>query len=119
MANEHPIRNTDQGIRADLSSEDEKSPDYDVEHVNTLKTEGTVNARSFEYTVEEEESVIRKLDWHLMPLIFVLYSFSVLDRSNLGNAKIAGMQDDIDLSGNRYNWLGTIFYISCMCIRIL
>jgi hypothetical protein len=48
-----------------------------------------------------------------MPLIFALYSISVLDRSNLGNAKIAGMDKDIDLSGNRYAWLGTIFYISC------
>ncbi|KAK5239039.1 hypothetical protein LTR40_014941, partial [Exophiala xenobiotica] len=35
------------------------------------------------YTKAEEDAVIRKLDWHLMPLIFVLYSLSVLDRSNL------------------------------------
>ncbi|KAK7888350.1 hypothetical protein LTR67_008696 [Exophiala xenobiotica] len=64
------------------------------------------------YTKAEEDAVIRKLDWHLMPLIFVLYSLSVLDRSNLGNARISGMEDDIDLSGNRYDWLGTAFYIS-------
>lgn len=63
-------------------------------------------------TRQEEEAVIRKLDWRLLPLVFVLYSLSVLDRSNLGNARIAGMEDDIDLSGNRYNLLGTIFYIA-------
>jgi hypothetical protein len=68
-----------------------------------------------QYTKQEEDAVIRKLDWHLMPLIFVLYSLSVLDRSNLGNARISGMEDDIDLSGTRYDWLGTAFYISCMC----
>lgn len=39
------------------------------------------------YTQEEANKVIRKLDWHLMPLIFVLYSLSVLDRANLGNAR--------------------------------
>jgi hypothetical protein len=66
-----------------------------------------------QYSKKEENAVIRKLDWHLMPLIFVLYSLSVLDRSNLGNARISGMEDDIDLSGNRYDWLGTAFYISC------
>lgn len=69
-----------------------------------------------QYTKKEEDAVIRKLDWHLMPLIFVLYSLSVLDRSNLGNARISGMEKDIDLSGNRYDWLGTAFYISCMSI---
>lgn len=60
----------------------------------------------------EESAVIRKLDWHLLPLVFVLYSLSVLDRSNLGNAKLAGMTKDINLTGNRYNWLGTLFYIA-------
>ncbi|GKZ46065.1 hypothetical protein AbraIFM66951_008959 [Aspergillus brasiliensis] len=53
------------------------------------------------FSIEDENRVYRKLDWNLMPLIFVLYSLSVLDRSNLGNAKIAGMEDDVDLSGRR------------------
>jgi hypothetical protein len=70
------------------------------------------------YTKEEEDAVIRKLDWHLMPLIFVLYSLSVLDRSNLGNARISGMEKDIDLGGNRYDWLGTAFYISCTFVLV-
>lgn len=65
------------------------------------------------FTIEEENRVYRKLDWHLMPLLFVLYSLSVLDRANLGNARIAGMEDDIDLSGRRYDWLATAFYIAC------
>jgi hypothetical protein len=92
------------------SSKDEEK----VENVEDVtKSESQAQARIRRFTKEEEEIVIRKLDWHLMPLIFVLYSLSVLDRSNLGNAKIAGMQKDIDLSGDRYAWLGTIFYISC------
>lgn len=92
------------------SSKDEEK----VENVEDItKSESQVQARLNRFTKEEEEAVIRKLDWHLMPLIFTLYSLSVLDRSNLGNAKIAGMQKDIDIAGNRYAWLGTIFYISC------
>jgi hypothetical protein len=88
------------------SSKDEEK----VENVEDIeKTEPKVQAHLSRFTKEEEEAVIRKLDWHLMPLIFVLYSLSVLDRSNLGNAKIAGMQKDIDIAGNRYAWLGTIF----------
>ncbi|RFU23683.1 hypothetical protein B7463_g12656, partial [Scytalidium lignicola] len=85
------------------------------EHIESISPD-VRNANAVEnqsrFTKEEEEAVIRKLDWHLMPLIFALYSMSVLDRSNLGNARLAGMATDIDLSGNRYSWLGTIFYIS-------
>ncbi|KAE9374903.1 MFS general substrate transporter [Stipitochalara longipes BDJ] len=92
------------------SKEDEKPELANIEDVERQKEQ--VEARLSRFTTEEEEAVIRKLDWHLMPLIFVLYSLSVLDRSNLGNAKIAGMSKDIDIGGNRYAWLGTIFYIS-------
>ena len=64
-------------------------------------------------TAAEEAAVIRKLDFRLLPLVFVLYSLSVLDRSNLGNARLAGMAKDIDLTNFNYNWLGTCFYIAC------
>lgn len=64
-------------------------------------------------TAEEEAQVIRKIDYNVLPLTFVLYSLSVLDRSNLGNARLAGLQEDVGLVGNQYAWLGTVFYISC------
>lgn len=64
-------------------------------------------------TADEEARIIRKLDWRLMPMIFVIYMLSVLDRSNLGNAYVAGLRESIDLSGDRYAMLGTVFYISC------
>lgn len=66
-------------------------------------------------TPEEEAAVIRKLDWHLLPYVFLLYMLAVLDRSNLGNARNAGLSKAIDLTGFNYNWLGTIFYIACKC----
>lgn len=35
-----------------------------------------------------------------------------LDRSNIGNAKIAGLQTDLNLDTNSYQWLLNIFYIA-------
>ena len=40
-----------------------------------------------EYTAEEEAAIIRKLDFRLLPFLLLLYTFSVLDRSNLGKYK--------------------------------
>lgn len=76
-----------------------------------------------------ERRVVRKLDWHVCALVTGLCKsdhcsepslrpltlpvlLSYLDRSNIGNAKIAGMTKDLSLTGNRYQWLLTIFYIS-------
>lgn len=44
-------------------------------------------------TPQEEAAVIWKLDKRLIPIVFFLYMLSVLDRSNLGNAKLAGLED--------------------------
>lgn len=35
-----------------------------------------------------------------------------LDRSNIGNAKIAGMQEELGLDSDMYQWLVNIFYIA-------
>lgn len=82
------------------------------------QTGGIVPPSDLVFTQAEEDRVHRKLDYRLLPFVWVLYSLAVLDRSNLGNAKLAGLEEDIDLSGWRYNWLGTIFYISCKSLLL-
>ncbi|TVY38865.1 MFS transporter, partial [Lachnellula subtilissima] len=59
-----------------------------------------------------EKRVVRKLDKRLVSLAFVLYLLAYLDRSNIGNAKIAGLDTDLHLTSPQYQWLLTIFYIS-------
>ncbi|KAI5849188.1 major facilitator superfamily domain-containing protein [Tricharina praecox] len=68
--------------------------------------------REFLYTRAEERAVVRKLDKYLVGGLAVLYMLSFLDRSNIGNARIAGMKEDLDLSGDRYEWLLSAFYVT-------
>ena len=49
------------------------------------------------------DKVLRRIDLRVMPILSLLYLFSFLDRSNIGNAKIQGLVEDLDLHGNRYN----------------
>lgn len=102
------MRDTKQGAPAP-SARDEKDQAYELE---TYGTRSPSTGTQLQFTAEDEAAIIRKLDFRLMPFLLLLYTFSVLDRSNLGNAKLAGMTKDIDLAGLRYNWLGTIFYIA-------
>ncbi|KAI9566948.1 major facilitator superfamily domain-containing protein [Boletus coccyginus] len=55
--------------------------------------------------------VLRKVDWHVLPLVTLLYLLCFLDRNNIGNAKIAGMSTDLDLVGLRYNTIAAIFFV--------
>ncbi|KAK3381539.1 major facilitator superfamily domain-containing protein [Podospora didyma] len=46
-----------------------------------------------------------------MPLVFSLYLVAFLDRSNIGNAKTAGMSADLGINDMQFQWLLLIFYI--------
>jgi MFS family permease len=63
------------------------------------------------YSVEEENRVKAKLDTRLVLFVAGLYLISFLDRSNIGNARLAGLVDDLHLSSNDYEWLLTSFYL--------
>lgn len=40
------------------------------------------------------------------------YCWVLTNRADIGNAKIAGLADDLDLSSSQYEWLLTAFYIT-------
>jgi hypothetical protein len=59
--------------------------------------------------------LIRKIDIRLLPVLAVIYAFALIDRVNLPNARIAGMDADLELSvGDRYSLVVMIFFVSCM-----
>ncbi|KAL4893549.1 major facilitator superfamily domain-containing protein [Aspergillus ambiguus] len=64
------------------------------------------------YTAIEERDLVKKFDRKLVPFLALLYMLSFLDRSNIGNAKIAGLMSDLRLSSLQYEWLLTAFYIT-------
>lgn len=94
------------GGEVEFDSEDEDG--IWVDRTHSRRT----SIQSFElYTPDEERGVRRKLDTHLVLFTALLYMLSFLDRSNIGNAKLAGLKDDLNLSDSQYEWLLTAFYI--------
>ncbi|CAN9197796.1 unnamed protein product [Alternaria alternata] len=71
------------------------------------------SVQSYElYTPDEDRRVLKKLDRRLVAFMALLYMLSFLDRSNIGNARIAGLADDLKLSSTQYEWLLWAFYIT-------
>ncbi|KAL4791067.1 major facilitator superfamily domain-containing protein [Aspergillus venezuelensis] len=63
------------------------------------------------YTPEQEGRIRRKVDLYLLPVLAGLYLMSYLDRSNMGNAAIIGLKEDLHLSSTQYNLCNSIFFI--------
>ncbi|OHW90457.1 major facilitator superfamily transporter [Colletotrichum incanum] len=76
----------------------------------------TSTVASFQlYTPDEERSVVRKHDRKLVLFVALLFMLSFLDRSNLGSARISGMEQDLQTNppwDGWYEWTLTAFYIS-------
>jgi sugar phosphate permease len=52
------------------------------------------------------------LDLRLIPWLSLLYLAAFLDRTNVGNAKIEGLQQALHMTNNQYNATLTIFFVS-------
>ncbi|KAL8302900.1 hypothetical protein RB601_008200 [Gaeumannomyces tritici] len=59
-----------------------------------------------------------KMDLYLVPTVALLYLFCFIDRANIGNAKIAGLEKDLGMTGFDYNMVLSIFYISYIVFEI-
>ena len=58
-----------------------------------------------------EKRLIRKCDLHVIPVIALLYSLAFIDRINIGNARLQGLEKDLHMKGNDYNISLFIFFI--------
>ncbi|KAK4212153.1 high-affinity nicotinic acid transporter [Rhypophila decipiens] len=70
------------------------------------------------WTEEEETAIRRKIDWHTVPLVTLLYMLCFLDRANIGNARIQGLGADLKLEGLQFNWALSIFYIIYLLVEV-
>jgi MFS family permease len=67
---------------------------------------------------EAERKLRWKLDLYTVPTVALLYLFCFIDRANIGNARIAGLDKDLELQGYDYNVLLSVFYISYILFEI-
>ncbi|KAL8365417.1 hypothetical protein RB595_004292 [Gaeumannomyces hyphopodioides] len=47
--------------------------------------------------------LLRKLDWHIIPFMSLIYLLCFLDRTNIGNARLDHLEQDLNLQGLQYN----------------
>ncbi|KAI9244950.1 major facilitator superfamily domain-containing protein [Phascolomyces articulosus] len=66
-----------------------------------------------------EASLRRKYDKRVLSAVTLLYLFAFIDRTNIGNAKVLGMQEDLDLErDHRMSICLTAFFITYILFEI-
>lgn len=99
----------------------------------TEQTDSKIESLSDESTTGHDEALEKrvwlKLDFYLLPVVAILYLLSFLvrncrynvcilrtyqryqDRTNVGNARIAGLQSDLHMTNHQYSIALTVTYI--------
>ncbi|KAL8998966.1 MAG: hypothetical protein Q9169_002072 [Polycauliona sp. 2 TL-2023] len=65
-----------------------------------------------------EKKLIRKLDLHIIPFFMLLYLFSFLDRVNIGNARLYGMEEDLGLERNQFQTAVSILFVTYLLSEV-
>lgn len=73
-------------------------------------------------TMEEREELERKLkrkiDFRLMPAIIVMYILNYIDRNNIAAAKLAGLEEELNLSSIEYQTAVSILFVGYLLMQI-
>ncbi|KAI0036750.1 MFS general substrate transporter [Vararia minispora EC-137] len=62
--------------------------------------------------------VLWKLDIHVLPPLALMWLANFIDRTNIGNARISGLEHDTHLVGNQFNVALAVFYASYIIVEL-
>ncbi|KAL4938547.1 hypothetical protein BDV06DRAFT_231701 [Aspergillus oleicola] len=66
----------------------------------------------------KEKKVLAKLDLFLTPVLFIVYLSCFIDRSNIGNVKVAGMPEDIGANDAQFSTAVSLFYATYVTVEV-
>ena len=63
------------------------------------------------YTSKEAARLRWKLDLRLVPILWLNVTLSAMDKVTTSTAALYGLRTATNLTGNRYSWVGSAFYV--------
>lgn len=65
-----------------------------------------------------EKRLVRKCDLYVVPVLSLLYSLAFIDRINIGNARLQGLEKDLKMGGQDYNVALFIFFVPYILFEV-
>ncbi|CAG8267545.1 unnamed protein product [Penicillium salamii] len=62
--------------------------------------------------------LLRKVDWHLLPFLILMYLLNFLDRNNLSQARLGTLEEDLGMGGTDYNLATSILFVGYLLMQL-
>ncbi|KAJ5925424.1 hypothetical protein N7454_008063 [Penicillium verhagenii] len=70
------------------------------------------------FSAEEEKALVKKIDLMLLPVIWIMYLLSYMDRTNIANAKVSGMEQDLNLTSGQYSVALVVYFVGYVVFEV-
>ncbi|KAJ5279243.1 hypothetical protein N7478_004615 [Penicillium angulare] len=94
---------------------------YAVENIKD-QDRSTVPVALLNLTPEEREerskALVKKIDIRLLIMMLIMYILNYLDRNNIAAAKLAGLQEDLNLTGDQYQICVSILFVGYLLMQV-
>ena len=84
-----------------------------IQHVEKLDDEQSApkyDGDIYSAATAREKRLVYRVDLRVLPMLAIVFAVSIIDRINVGSAKVLGMEKDLTLTGNRYNVILLTFF---------
>ncbi|KAE8347624.1 hypothetical protein BDV24DRAFT_146452 [Aspergillus arachidicola] len=101
-----------------MNEEDRKSPSRLSKDIQTWHEE-SINPQDL--THEEriiENPLVRRIDFHVLPLLVLVYLMNYMDRNNYASARLQGLETDLGLRRDQYEIGLSVMYISYILTQV-
>merc|ERR1712230_170535 len=106
-----PLKMSNVPVRPLTPTSTEKHDPVELEQAPTSKSvDSGHNDIDPEFSPDEERRIVRRIDRRLIVTCGLMYCISLMDRTNLSNAAIAGMVVELNLIGFRYSTIALVFF---------
>ena len=66
----------------------------------------------------QTKKLLRKVDFHLLPFLAMMYLLSFLDKNNLAQAKLGTLEKDLGMKGTDFNTATSIFFVGYVLLQV-
>ncbi|KAI8165908.1 putative transporter [Colletotrichum sp. SAR 10_70] len=115
-------------MAAPRKSEEGKADVSQMERVLTAGSLGDVDKPNQDSKVDEfgahtktdpkEIALVKKIDWYILPILWVMYFLNFLDRNAMINGKLNSLSKDLNLKGTQYNTCVSILFVGYLCGQV-
>ncbi|KAL9008582.1 MAG: hypothetical protein Q9173_006311 [Seirophora scorigena] len=65
-----------------------------------------------------ETALVKKIDLRLLPMLILMYLMNYLDRNNIAAARLAGLEEELELTGTQYLTAVSILFVGYILMQV-